>query len=139
MKRRPAAPSAAELPFGKPTRPARLKGARLEREREILARGELRHDVIVRANGRCEWCRVPVPPGELHHILSGSQRRRAESLSSLAFVCVACHHAAHRNDIDVLFWASSWANAHGFTEARAAIQRRIEKVNEAKWLALRTA
>ncbi len=137
MKRRPAAPSAAVLAFQKPTRKARLGIAQVTNEKRILARGELRHDVIIRANGRCETCRVPVPPGELHHVLSGSQRRRRESMSSLLFVCVACHHALHRNDLEVLFWASSWANANGFVEARAAIQKRIEKVTEAKWASLR--
>lgn len=140
MRRRPRAPSAhPELALGKPTRTARRKATRLEREREILARGELRHDVIERAAGRCEWCRVPVPPGELHHLLSGSQRRRCESLSTLAFVCVPCHAAYHRNDEDVLWWAKSWANAHGFTESLAEITRRIEKLHEARWMSLRTA
>jgi hypothetical protein len=138
VKRRPAAPSAhAELPFTKPTRTARRKATKLDRERETLRRGELRHDVIVRSNGRCEFCRVPVPPGELHHLLAGSQRRRCESLSTLAFVCVPCHAAYHRNDEDVLWWAKSWANAHGFAESLAEVTRRIEKLHEARWLSLR--
>ncbi len=140
MVRRKPAPSAnPDLFDPKPLRSVRLKGKRAEREREILERGELRHDVIERAKGRCEFCRIPVPPGELHHILSGSQRRRRESLSSLALVCVACHHAIHRNDLDVLFWAASWANANGFTESLADIRRRIEGVHEVKYAVMRMA
>ncbi len=136
MKRRAAAPSAhPDLFDPKPTRTARLKTNRREREAEILRRGELRHDVIERAKGRCETCRAVVPPGELHHVLSGSQRRRRESLSTLLFVCTPCHHALHRNDEDTLWLAKSWANANGFAESLAEISRRIEKLHTAKWLA----
>jgi hypothetical protein len=43
----------------------------------------------------------------------------------------------HRNDEDTLRFAYSWANAHGFDEAKAAIMHRLEKLTEAKWASLR--
>jgi ferredoxin len=136
--RRPAAPSAnPELAFGKPLRKERLGIARVEREARILARGELRHDVVVRSGGRCEVCHYPVPPGELHHVASKDRRRRDERLDTLLLACVACHNALHRNDLDTLYLARSWANANGFAESLAIITRRIEKVIEAKWASLR--
>ena len=137
----PRAPSDhPELAFGKPSRRDRLGREAIEHEQELLRRGEIRHDVIVRSGGRCEFCRIPVPPGELHHILGGiGRRRRDERVDTVAFICVACHHAYHRGDEDVLWWAKSWANAHGFAESLAEITRRIEKIHEARWAGLRSA
>jgi hypothetical protein len=138
MKRRPAAPSAApELEFGKPLRKERLRWDALKREAEILNRAAMRSDVITRAAGRCEVCRIPVPPGECHHIAGKDRRRRDEKLSTLLFCCTACHHALHRSDLDTLYLARSWANVHGFKESLAIIERRIEKVIESKWALLR--
>jgi 5-methylcytosine-specific restriction endonuclease McrA len=109
----------------------------LKREAEILNRAAMRSDVITRAQGRCEVCRIPVPPGELHHVAGKDRRRRNEQLSTLLFCCTACHHALHRSDLDTLYLARSWANAHGFDEAKAAIMHRLEKLTEAKWASLR--
>jgi hypothetical protein len=118
----------------KPSRKDRLEAERLERESSTLRRGQLRHEVIVRAAGACEWCGDPVPPGELHHVLGGSGRRRQEErLDTLAFLCLACHKEVHAGRAAVLENAVAWTYRHGFMEAREALDARLSKIQSAKW------
>jgi hypothetical protein len=82
--------------FPKPTRTARLRADREEREREILARGQLRHDVLRRSGERCE---NPDCGKSLHlsgyvfdHWLGGSGRRKAEErIDTCWSLCRACN------------------------------------------------
>lgn len=130
------------MSLAKPSRKDRLEAKKAAREASIFARAEVRHDVIVRCRGRCEWCGEAVPPGELHHVLLGNGRRREfETRETLAMLCLYCHHDAHQGRLEVLENAVAWACRHGFREARAELERRLEKVRRAKWdfLSQRTA
>ncbi len=104
--RRPRPPP---LPFPKPSRSARLKSDREIREAEILARGELRHDVLIRAEGKCEnlGCRRPLATHGFvfDHWLGGNGRRRqAESLATCWALCTACNEARTANEPSAAVW-----------------------------------
>jgi hypothetical protein len=122
MKRRKPAPSAAVLPFQKPTRKARIGIARLENERRILARGELRHDAITRSGGRCEnpICekRLVYRGCVFDHWLGGSGRRdQAESLQTVWVLCLECNHARTHNAPSAAYWNARFkahCDRHGY-------------------------
>ncbi len=132
MKRRPAAASAAVLAFQKPTRKARLGIAQVTNEKRILARGELRHDVVVRSGGRCEnpACRKVITSGgcSWDHWLSGNGRRtQQESLATTWLLCAACDYARTNNAPSADYWNQRFkthCEAHGyeFTPHRTRIE-----------------
>ena len=132
MKRRPAAPSSAVLPFQKPTRKVRLGIARVTNEKRILARGELRHDVVVRSNGRCEnpACRKVITSGgcSWDHWLGGNGRRQEqESLATTWLLCAACDYARTNNEPSATYWNERFkthCERHGypFTQHLTRIQ-----------------
>lgn len=62
---------------------------------------DIRNAVFARAAGVCEACFV-APPTELHHVLSGPERRANESIDTCAAICWRCHRAVHRNDLGTL-------------------------------------
>lgn len=115
-------PSEAPLPFAKPTRKARLGIARMERERSILERGELRHDVVVRSGGRCEnpGCRKVVTSGgcSWDHWLGGVGRRhQMESIETTWLLCSACDYARTHNAPSAAYWNArfkSHCELHGY-------------------------
>ena len=113
----------------KPSRRDRLEAARRKREAAILARAELRYDTFVRSGGRCEACGAALPGGfELHHLVSGSGRRRQqESLASCIALCLACHRSAHAGDPNTLRALHLWASAYGNSTARLETTRRLAK------------
>lgn len=88
--------------FPKPSRKERRRAEREEREREILARGHLRHEVLKRGGERCE---NPDCGADLHvagfvfdHWLGGSGRRKAEErLATCWCLCLACNDARTKN------------------------------------------
>ena len=127
----PAVLGATVTAFPKPSRRERLKNERVATYARILRLADIRREVILRAGGRCEFCRGPVPPGEMHHILGGARRRRRERLDTLAFVCLRCHQGYHRGDAYTLACAKDWARAHRFGESLEAIERRVDKSVEA--------
>ena len=56
--------------------------------------------VADRAGGLCELC-LEYKPLQLHHIISGSgKRKQHETVESCIMLCVDCHRAAH-NDFRV--------------------------------------
>jgi hypothetical protein len=66
---------------------------------------------------------------DLHHLVSGSGRRREnEELGTLASTCPGCHGQAHAGDINTLLALGRWARAHGSEQAREEIRRRLAKV-----------
>jgi len=118
----------------KPSREERLERERLVAEAVRHRRAELRHDVIVRARGLCEWCKAPVPPAELHHLLYGAGRRALEErVDTLAFVCLPCHREAHLGVAGTLEKALAWAESKEFDAAAEDIQRRLDKIVGDKW------
>jgi hypothetical protein len=93
--------------FPKPTRTERLKTEREEREREILARGELRHEVLKRAGERCESCGADlhVAGFVFDHWLGGNGRRKAEErIDTTWALCLACNQARTDNDPSAEHW-----------------------------------
>jgi hypothetical protein len=121
--RRKAAPSAApELAFGKPLRKERLGIARVEREARILARGELRHDVVVRSGGRCEnpGCRKVITSGgcSWDHWLGGNGRRQQqESIETTWLLCSECDYARTHNAPSAGYWNARFkthCETHGY-------------------------
>lgn len=108
------------------------KGRRKVARREKPARDHgIRDRVFARANGVCEWC-PKRPPQEWNHILSGGVRRLLESDETTAAICGECHRGWHRGDLEVLDDAGRWALKHGFKVALWAIDRRRDKVLEAR-------
>jgi hypothetical protein len=91
---------------------------------------EVRGIVFTRAGGSCECCRAATPT-ELHHVLSGPDRRTKEQPRSCAALCRPCHLAIHRNDLDRLHALLRWAVSYQFTYCIAALQRRIDKLRAA--------
>jgi hypothetical protein len=92
---------------------------------------EIREAVFVRADGRCECC-CNAEPTEWHHVVSGGLRRHAESFETTAAVCFRCHLKLHRGDHGALCSMRLWARINRYAQAQAAIERRIEKVAEAR-------
>ena len=93
----------------------------------------IREIVMTRAAGRCEWCGAEGMRLELHHALSGSGTRRAmESVQTCAAICADCHRLVHRNARAALTLARTWAERGPYSGALAAIQRRIDKADEAR-------
>lgn len=117
-ERRKAEPQA----FPKPSRKERLRVEREERERVILARGQLRHEVLKRGAERCE---SPDCGADLHvagfvfdHWLGGSGRRQAEErLETVWALCVPCNDARTHNHPDAETWNRRFerhCDAHGY-------------------------
>jgi hypothetical protein len=93
--------------FPKPKRADRQAGKRVAREREILARGELRSDVLGRAQGRCESCGTLLASSGVvfDHWLGGSGRRRQrESLETCWALCVLCNWRRTTNLPTAEYW-----------------------------------
>jgi hypothetical protein len=114
-----------------PDRKAQRKDERRERAKEIRAA------VFARAAGRCEWSYLAAPaaqpmPTEWHHVIGGGLRRHRESVETTCAICTTCHRGWERGNDIVLDWALGWAKRNGFTEAQAAIEKRIAKVSEAR-------
>ncbi len=115
----------------KPQRRDRLAEERREREKAILARAEIRHDLVVLSGGRCCACAgdFHLVGFEAHHMVSGSgKRRQHESIETMAPTCVACHRQAHAGDEATLRAILAWADRHGSPLARSEVRRRLEKL-----------
>ena len=110
-------------------RAPRLKAVRASKaqRRENLA--TTRAVVIARAGGLCEAC-----CGEhgchLHHLFGGSgNRRRYEGPNAVVWLCVRCHHEAHRGDPSTLALLADKAQGIGAPDiVQAALHRRLQKV-----------
>lgn len=86
----------------------------------------VRAEVFRLAGGLCEASPSgqPAVATELHHVLSGSDRRRLEATDNCVALCRDCHE--DMGTIDGL--RSLLPIARLSTEARRAIQRRIDKI-----------
>lgn len=118
---------ARKLKKSLPRRKAGLAAAATAAQR----RAELRDQVFTRAAGRCECC-ASKSPSELHHLVSGPSRRARESLQTCAAVCAWCHVDLHKGRKEALLRLRSWALGLGFHEATNALDRRLDKIEEAK-------
>jgi hypothetical protein len=95
-----------------------------------LRRAELRGKVFERAAGRCECC-ASKSPSEMHHLVSGPSRRARESLETCAAVCAWCHVDLHKGRKEALLRLRDWALGLNFAEAMTALDRRLDKIEEA--------
>lgn len=114
----------------KPSRDARLKAKFDAETARVLARGELRHDCLVRAKYLCEACgdNLATAGFEWHHVVSGSGKREEnESLQTTVSLCVACHRKVHESDGATLQALLAWAARWGYSEAYEEIARRMSK------------
>jgi hypothetical protein len=83
--------------------------------------------VAHRSSGSCEFCGHR-KVGELHHVLSGTGRRRGdERVETMAAICTPCHQGFHAGRFDVMEDALTWALWNGFELARDEIHRRLHK------------
>jgi 5-methylcytosine-specific restriction endonuclease McrA len=80
---------------------------------------------------RCEWYCERVAC-ELHHIEQGGARRSLEAVENCAAICTECHRAYHRNDLDTLRSAATWAVEHEFRDAARTIARRLAKIEDVR-------
>lgn len=117
-RRRP--PSEAPLPHAKPLRKDRLAAALSAREVELLARGQLRHEVLERAKFRCESCGADLRKAGcvFDHWLGGSGRRREqESLETTWALCLGCNDRRTINVPSAAHWNDTFAKhcrKHGY-------------------------
>lgn len=75
---------------------------------------DLRHAVFVRAGGRCERCRCPLPADawEAHHRQLRS-RGGPDTMANLVALCRDCHHDVHAHPAAATasgFMVPSWAD-----------------------------
>jgi 5-methylcytosine-specific restriction endonuclease McrA len=108
--------------------PGKSKRSAQAERRERMA--TIRATVMERAGGLCELCGAKA--SEAHHLLSGPLRRVRESVDTVIALCVDCHRAIHRGDLDALYHAQSYCVSSGMHEAGAALARRIDKIEEAR-------
>jgi len=113
------------------TRPARVVKAATKAERRG-ADTNVRGYVFARAGGRCELCHV-YEPGELHHLAPAALRRRFSDETSTAAVCVICHNAWHKGDVETLERSYQLAGAIGAHRlVLDGIRRRVDKITAAQ-------
>ena len=81
--------------------------------------------------GYCEACGTPLGIAwDMHHTLSGGQRRSRQALGNVVAICWDCHRRAHRGDLGTL---AQIAQVPGLdAEAQAAVRRRIAKIERAR-------
>jgi hypothetical protein len=100
----------------------------IERQEKIT---DIREQVWLRSNGRCEACGIPLPSvlGELDHALGGSGRRRAlESVETTWRLDHRCHVLKTNNDPTAFYWAEKFAEhcrQHGYTEEAEMAMARV--------------
>lgn len=105
-------PPKKALPFLKRKDAKRAKAA-TRRERV----GEIREAVRKRADGRCELCGFSVADyaAEMHHLESGSGRRRSEEAAhNTLWVHTVCHRSYHRGPAVYAIEVADWAARHGY-------------------------
>jgi hypothetical protein len=106
----------------------------------------LRVEAFEEWNGDCAVCWYafisligpsPSPATDLHHVLSGPERRLRESAETVLPVCGDHHRWLHRGDLPTLELAREACDGADMMEAVRALDRRIAKVHEARGSAAR--
>lgn len=121
------------MKFPKPSRSEREKAKRKEREDEILKRGEMRHDCLMRAKYLCELCgkSLATTGFEWHHVHSGSGKRREwEAVETTICLCPECHRAVHASKGEALDGLMHWAIKYRYKTAYAEVERRYSKLRD---------
>lgn len=128
----------ADLAAAKKAKRARHAPSRKAKEAKRAARADARDAMYAEVRARCEaagggcefcgWQR----PSEFHHLLSGGQRRHAEAVDNVAFICMDCHRQWHRGDGIALERGLMWAGFYGYGRTKAAIEYRLAKIDEAR-------
>ena len=105
----------------------RRRSSAAAKEIQRGADAEIRSRVFGRARGKCEFCQV-FAPAEHHHLAPASMRRRFSDESSTAAVCLVCHRAWHRGDVETLERSYQLAGAIGAHRlVLDGIRRRIDR------------
>jgi hypothetical protein len=110
----------------------RVKAKAQDRQARNERIAEIRTAAFKAWQGLCAICSPPVPATDLHHVLSGPDRRRRESAETVLPVCRLDHHRLHAGDLMALEDAMLACKANGMIEAATALERRIAKVEEAR-------
>jgi predicted HNH restriction endonuclease len=116
-------------------RAPRVEAKRRERTLRADFLESIRSTLSSETDHRCAVCRAvlgQVAGYEAHHIISGSLRRACESVETMAPLCTRCHQLAHRGDLDTLIRLGAWCEKTKRTEAREALYRRVNKIEEAR-------
>lgn len=104
-----------------------------ERREERNIRLKVAREVAeARAGGKCEVCGRTGFILQAHHLVSGGLRRHRESAETLLMICADDHRAIHRGDLDTLRSVKEATIRLGMREGLRAIDRRIERVEEAR-------
>ncbi|MEY2669000.1 MAG: hypothetical protein RJA59_1638 [Pseudomonadota bacterium] len=92
----------------------------------------IRAQVMADCGGVCEVPGCKSQATDLHHTISGPERRIKESALTCLGVCDAHHRLAHRGDLDTLDAMQRYCSSCGAHDAAAAIAKRIDKIMEAR-------
>jgi 5-methylcytosine-specific restriction endonuclease McrA len=97
---------------------------------------EIYQAAMRRCEGRCEMCDHGDRPLQLHHLISGSGRRRQrQSIENCMAICGFCHSMFHAGSIHVACAAEAWCKKHGYPipdrVARAVAKLQAEMAAEA--------
>lgn len=122
----------AALEVARMLKPGREKDLESRRKWRAERAANIRIEVMRRCKDRCEFCGVSNRQLEWHHVISGTERRRLESVETTAALCLPCHRGWHRNDLAVLRNAKEWAIRGRYRAALQAIERRMTKITEAR-------
>jgi hypothetical protein len=81
----------------------------------------------------CVICREPAPePWEMHHADSGTGKTQRQTKRNCFKTHEGCHKRAHRGDLPALWALRNYARDLGYSETVTDLQRRIDKVCEAR-------
>jgi hypothetical protein len=105
---------------------------------------EIRVALHMETGGTCVVCTFGLPFVRMHahHILSGPERQAEERQDTMAPVHEKCHDWLHGKDakldqLDALQALLGWCVRTGREQAAESTQRRIEKIHEARGVAVR--
>lgn len=118
--------------------PASRRADRNERmpgiRRAVMERAGVVYDAdgVVVKEGCCEFCHRCGFRLEWFHVIGGQMRRKEEAVDTTAGSCWDCHRGWERNDMDVMRSVKEWAIRNGFKRALAAVEKKIDKVTEAR-------
>lgn len=98
--------------------------------RDMIA--AIRAKVFEDCNGMCEVTGCFRNATDLHHTISGPDRRLRESAETCLAVCDTHHRLAHSGDLETLDRMATYCSSCGAHDAAAAIHKRMDKIMEAR-------
>ncbi len=119
------------LAHAKPDRKAAKTQRREERNERVA---KIREEAFAEWLGNCAlcWGHGGGAAEDLHHVLSGPERRLRESVETVLPVCRHHHKELHHGDLETLEHARRVCHANEMPLAERSLDRRIAKLLEAR-------